>query len=76
MAAAEEDKDGKDHFKPKTDQNVITEEDMVEIQLLDDFLTTHQRKFEQRKMLWTQISANQPGTMELAEVKISTQICM
>lgn len=50
---AEEDKDGKDsHFKPKTDQNVITEEDMVEIQLLDDFLTTHQRKFEQKKLLW------------------------
>lgn len=28
---AEEDKDNKEHHKPRMDQNVITEEDMVEI---------------------------------------------
>lgn len=29
----------------------ITEEDLVEIQLLDDFLTQHERSFEQKKDL-------------------------
>ena len=31
---------------------MITEEDLVEIQLLDDFLVSHQRSFEQKKNLW------------------------
>jgi len=30
----------------------ITEEDLVELQLLDDFLTQHERSFEQKKALW------------------------
>jgi hypothetical protein len=45
------DDEGKEQ-KPKSDSNVITEEDMVEIQLLDNFLTTHQRKFDEKKAYW------------------------
>ena len=37
---------------PKKDLTVITEEDLVEIQILDDFLTAHQRAFDQKKALW------------------------
>ena len=31
---------------------VITEEDLADMQLLDDFLTSHQRNFEHKKSLW------------------------
>ena len=39
-------------MQPKVDQNIITEEDLVEIQLLDDFLVNHQRTFDQKRNLW------------------------
>ena len=39
---------------PKTDSKVITEEDLVEIQLLDDFLVSHQRAFDRKKAMWNQ----------------------
>ena len=39
----------KDPYAPKIDPNLITEEDLVEIQLLDDFLLQHQRAFDQKK---------------------------
>ncbi len=37
----DESKKDKDVIVPKTDANLITEEDLVEIQLLDDFLVSH-----------------------------------
>lgn len=36
----------------KKDNGIITEEDMIDLQLLDDFLTSHQRAFDQKKSLW------------------------
>lgn len=36
----------------KPDENVITDEDLIDMQLLDDFLTQHQRSFDQKKALW------------------------
>ena len=47
---AKKEKEG--HLIPKTDANVITEEDLVEISLLDDFISEHQHKFDQKKALW------------------------
>ena len=38
--------------KQNTESAVITEEDLVDMQLLDDFLTRHQINFEQKKSLW------------------------
>lgn len=37
---------------PKKDLTVITEEDLVDLQILDDFLVAHQRAFDQKKALW------------------------
>lgn len=45
-------KKDKDNMPPKADPNVITEEDLVEIQLLDDFLVGFQRSFDQKKAIW------------------------
>ena len=42
----------RDPHAPKQDPNLITEEDLVEIQLLDDFLVQHQRAFDEKKALW------------------------
>ena len=52
MNADETKKEKDSHNAPKTDANVITEEDLVEIQLLDDFLVSHQRSFDHKKSLW------------------------
>ena len=38
--------------QPKIDPNVITEEDLVEISLLDDFLAQHEQAFDAKKELW------------------------
>lgn len=44
--SVDDQKKEKDPHAPKQDPNLITEEDLVEIQLLDDFLVTHQRAFD------------------------------
>ena len=50
--AEDKDKSKDQSLQPKVDQNIITEEDLVEIQLLDDFLVNHQRTFDQKRNLW------------------------
>lgn len=45
-------KKDKDNMPPKSDPNIITEEDLVEIQLLDDFLVGFQRNFDRKKAIW------------------------
>ena len=51
-AEKNEEDDADNAHIPKKDMTVITEEDMIELSMLDDFLTQHQRSFEQKKALW------------------------
>lgn len=48
----DEQKQGQQQMKTAEQNMTITEEDLVELQLLDDFLTQHERSFEQKKALW------------------------
>jgi len=53
MTEAENVDDQQDPNAPKPEpSNVITEEDLIEIQLLDDFLVKHRRSFENKKEVW------------------------
>lgn len=54
-ADAENEEDNKQtrQSQKHAEQNmIITEEDLVEIQLLDDFLIQHQRSFDHKRSIW------------------------